>query len=232
MIALVLQARLDSKRLPGKSLLPLEGRPLIFRTMEALAYVPADIRVLACPEDCAEEFKPLAEEAGFELLTGPKDDVLKRYCLAIRRYLPDRIIRATGDNPFVFADAADSLNREAQELQADYAGYQGLPHGSGVETVDSEALLKADREADSPADREHVCPYLYNNPDLFYLHRPLAPKTWQGLGMRTTVDTEEDYDRAQILYSALSRMSSGPERYMGEFIIDRYRNIIRKLPSA
>ena len=174
-LAVVLQARVDSSRLPGKSLLPLGGRPLVFRVMEALNYIPANLRLLACPEDCADAFGPLASEAGFVLFTGPKDDVLWRYCLAIRRFKIDRVIRATGDNPFVFADAAAALNAEAMTLNADYAGYSGLPPGAGIESVDAAALLRAGTEAAAPFEREHVCPYLYGHPELFLLHRPLAP---------------------------------------------------------
>ena len=93
MTILVLQARLDSTRLEKKCLLPLGGRPLIFRTMEALGTTNCDAKVLACPQDCVETFSPLASEAGFEIVPGPKDDVLARYCNAIRRFKADRRIR-------------------------------------------------------------------------------------------------------------------------------------------
>jgi len=206
--AVILQARLDSRRLPRKCLLPLGGRPLILRVMEALNHVHAAVRALACPEDCAADFAPLAEEAGFVLVTGPKDDVLARYALAIRRLHPDRVIRATGDNPFVFADAANALDAEAAALGADYAGYAGLPYGAGVESVAAEALLRADREARDLYDREHVCPYLYTHPEIFRLHRPLAPRPWQAPELRLTVDTPEDYQRAQARYAAEARSRS------------------------
>jgi len=131
MTGIVLQARLDSSRLPEKSLLPLGGRPLILRVMEALNKVPAELRVLACPGDSVAAFGPLAAEAGFSLFGGPKDDVLKRYCLAIQKFGMDNVIRATGDNPFVFADAAAEIVAQAIALGADYAGYGGLPVGGG-----------------------------------------------------------------------------------------------------
>jgi spore coat polysaccharide biosynthesis protein SpsF len=216
--ALVLQARLDSSRLPGKALLPLGGRPLIFRVMEALKQVRADIRILASPEDCALSFGPLAEEAGFFFLAGPKEDVLGRYCLAIRRFGIDRLIRATGDNPFVFADAAEAINAEAASLDADYAAYSGLPYGAGVESAAAAALLRAGKEAEALYDREHVCPYLYNHPEFFLLHRPLAPQRWRGPSLRLTVDTEGDYRQAAALYDALDR---GPAqtRYQGSSIV-------------
>ena len=218
MTALVLQARLDSSRLPGKSLLPLGGRPLIFRVMQALSALPCQAKILACPDDAVSSFAPLAEEAGFTLVSGPKDDVLARFCIAIRRSSAERIIRATGDNPFVFVDAAAALNEEALERGADYAGYSGLPYGAGVEAVSARALLRAEREAREPPEREHVCPYLYGHGELFHLHRPLAPRRWQGSTLNISIDTTEDYERARALYEALLPLPPS-DRNLGEHII-------------
>jgi spore coat polysaccharide biosynthesis protein SpsF len=192
--------------------------------MEALSRLPWEPKVLACPEACAAAFAPLAAAAGYELLPGPGEDVLARYALAIRRFGADRIIRATGDNPFVFADAAAALEREAAALGADYGGYSGLPYGAGTESVAAGALLRAEQEAASPPEREHVCPYLYGHPELFRLHRPLAPLPWQGPDIRLTVDTREDYERAQILYQALSGISP-EERSKGAVIIGAYKKL-------
>ncbi|MDR1445403.1 MAG: NTP transferase domain-containing protein [Treponema sp.] len=224
MTAVILQARLDSSRLPGKALLPLGGKPLLFRVMEALKTIPAGIHVLASPEDCRREFGKIAEEAGFVFFAGPKDDVLLRYCMAIRRYGVKRVIRATGDNPFVFADAARILNTEAAALKASYSGYAGLPYGAGVESADAESLLRAEAEASLPAEREHVCPYLYNHPELFSLHRPPAPLRWQGPDIRITVDTQADYECAQILHDALSSLPA-EERFRGEAVIAAYKRM-------
>jgi spore coat polysaccharide biosynthesis protein SpsF len=228
-LGIVLQARLDSTRLPGKALKDLHGEPMIYRVMEALNRAPADVRILACPEDCIEPFGALAKRAGFELCAGPKDDVLSRYCVAIRRFALDRVIRATGDNPFVFADAAGILNAEAEILDADYAGYTDLPYGAGVESVKGEALLRAEKEAEGVRLREHVCPYLYEHPELFTIHRPLPPPVWRGPDIRLTVDTAEDLDRAVLLYGALSQFEE--ERYRGGEIISAYRRMEASFPS-
>jgi len=222
--ALVLQVRLDSSRLSGKALLPIGGRPIVFRVMEALAFLPCEKKILACPEDSAAAFAPLAEEAGFVLVPGPKEDVLARYCIAIRKAGADRVIRATADNPFVFVDAAGAIESEAAALGADYAGYFGLPVGAGVESVASEALLRAEKEAKAPEEREHVCPYLYRHPELFRLHRPLAPRRWQGPEYRITVDTKEDYERAVSLYERFSFLPL-EKRNMGENVISAYGSL-------
>jgi len=225
MTAIILQARLDSSRLPEKALFPLGGKPLVFRVMEALNNILADLRILACPQDSLSAFTPPAAEAGFEIFAGPKDDVLERYCQVIRHFKVKRIIRATGDNPFVFTDAASAINAEAMALNADYAGYSGLPLGAGVESAYAASLLRGGSESSSSFDREHVCPYLYNHPELFSLHRPLAPLRWQGSNIRLTVDTQEDFDRAVVLYDALK---NEPLRYHGFTIIKKYAETFKK----
>jgi len=216
MTGIILQARLDSTRLPGKAMLPLDGKPLVYRVMEALNHIPANIRIIACPEDAFSSFKPLAQEAGFHIFHGPKEDVLERYCQVVRQFSITRIIRATGDNPFVFTDAASFINSEAISLNADYAGYSGLPCGAGVESVSGSALLHAAEEAASSYEREHVCPYLYNHGEKFLLHRPLAPFHWQGRDLRLTIDTQEDYEKAVQLYDMLK---NEPCRYDGAVIL-------------
>jgi spore coat polysaccharide biosynthesis protein SpsF len=230
MTALVLQARLDSSRLPSKALLPVAGEPLLLRVMEALAQIEADERVLACPADCARAFLPLAERAAFRMVVGSKEDVLARYGAAIRETGADRVIRATGDNPFVFADAASFLAAEAAALDADYAAYASLPYGAGVEIVASEALLRAEREAALPFEREHVCPFLYAHPELFSLHRPLAPERWRGSALRVTVDTPDDYARAQRLYGRLAACGE-TSPCSGERIIAAYRAEFLGVPA-
>jgi spore coat polysaccharide biosynthesis protein SpsF len=211
-MALMLQARLDSSRLPGKALLPLGGVPMIRRVMSVLRRVPAELHLLLCPADSVEAFTPLAALEGFTVFPGPKEDVLERFCLAIRRYSPAWVIRATGDNPFVYADAARAIAEETAAAGADYGAYQGLPYGAGVEAVSAAALLRAGNEACLPAEREHVCPYLYGHPEIFRLHRPAAPPQWYAPDLRLTVDTPEDYEQA-------CRLAEAVEQWTGEGII-------------
>jgi spore coat polysaccharide biosynthesis protein SpsF len=222
MTAVILQARLDSSRLPGKALLLLDAKPLVFRVMEALNEIPSDLKILACPDDSLSAFTPLAKECGFEIFAGPKEDVLERYCQVIKHFNITHLIRATGDNPFVFTDAACAIYAEGLALKADYSGYSGLPVGAGVESVSAAALLRAENEAASPYDREHVCPYLYTHSEIFKLHRPLAPLRWQSPDIRITVDTQEDFDRALALYAALK---DKPLRYHGPTIISVYKKL-------
>jgi len=210
MTAIILQARLDSTRLPRKALLDLAGKPVIVRVMESLARVPADLRVLACDFNSVRELSPLAESCGFICIGGPKEDVLERFCKVVRETGTTVVLRATGDNPFLFSEAAvASLKRfatlAARDVPADYFTYSGLPHGSGIEVFSGPRLLEAASGNDSSYDREHVGPAFYNHADRFVCIREPAPGQWYQPSLRTTIDTPEDYDRARVMARHLIR---------------------------
>ena len=201
MTALFLQCRLDSSRLPRKALKPLGGIPLIERVMEALLPVHAAPRVLLTTEDSADELAPLAQKQGFELFTGPKEDVLARFLMAAAFYGADQIIRATGDNPFVSALLANRLLEDHLRKKADYSGFVGMPLGTGVEILRTEALIRAAKETDEAFDHEHVAPYLYNHPDRFVINRPDISGKY-GFGQeKISVDTAEDLALAEKILS-------------------------------
>jgi len=214
MNCVVVQARLDSTRLPKKALLDLRGKPVILRVMENLRRIHADIHVLACDEASEHALAPFAEAAGFRCIAGPKEDVLERFCLVVRKTGADTILRATGDNPFLLIDAAQqSLVRFHALAQngagVDYFTYAGLPHGCGVEVLSARALLKAAVLTQSTYEHEHVGPALYNHPDSFRVAREQAPSVWYRPEMRTTIDTRDDYERALLAADYLGRNASG-----------------------
>ncbi len=209
MTAVILQARLDSTRLPGKALLDLRGKPVIARVMESLSRVPAESRVLACDEASYASLLPIAREAGFSCVAGPKEDVLARYCVAARSVGASVIVRATGDNPFVFHEAASAALARFQEIRAagrrcDFFAYTHMPHGAGVEIIDAASLLEAASLTDSPYDREHVGPSLYLHQDRFACSFEPAPRRWYLPRARVTIDTADDYERALAMDAFLS----------------------------
>ena len=205
MTGVFLQVRLDSTRLPKKALLPLGEKTVVEHAMRALSLVEADSYVVLTDEESAEELYPYVRDENFELFVGSKEDVLKRYADAAREYGCGRVVRATGDNPLVSAEAARRICALHEESSADYSGFRGLPLGTGIECVETQALFEAEHEAGSRHEREHVCPYIYEHPDRFIVNRPQAPSEYHFPEGRVTLDTKEDYKRLEELYEQLYR---------------------------
>ena len=198
--ALVVQCRLSSSRLPQKALKNLGGRECLCWTLDAMKKVPAARYFLACDFDSKSALEPIAKKCGWEIFAGSRDDVLGRFCSLIESELSDcdLIVRATGDNPFLFWEAAELSIKEFQEkyFEADYFTFSGLPHGSGVELFKAASLLKARSMTDSAYDHEHVGPALYKHQETFKCVFAPAPKEFNFPELRTTIDTFADYKRA------------------------------------
>jgi len=204
-LAIGLQVRLDSVRLPRKALLPLAGKALIEHAMDALRLVTGADCYLLTDEQSAEILEPLASPFDFAILPGPAEDVLRRYAMMAEKSGAEILVRATGDNPLV----SPKMTRKAIELLltsgADLAAFDNLPLGVGVEVLRAKAIERANKEAVARDEREHVTLYLYRHPDRFRIDRRPAPPYASMPEGRVTLDTEEDYSLISELYRRIYR---------------------------
>jgi spore coat polysaccharide biosynthesis protein SpsF len=213
----VVQMRLDSTRLPRKALLPLGPGNLASAVLRRLRHLKVDDYILACDTESASTMEDIAAPWGFTVFAGSREDVLDRYIKAAENFGLDRLVRATGDNPLVSAELAGQLLTivDALELQGDrpvdYAGHVGMPLGMGVELVRLSSLHKAASQSRDPYDHEHVCPYLYRNPELFRLELFDCPSGYGLPEARLTVDTEEDYRMMKDIFGCLGPDPSDAE---------------------
>ncbi|UTC61250.1 methyltransferase domain-containing protein [Treponema sp. OMZ 787] len=209
--AVIVQARLSSKRLVRKALLDLGDKPILYRVLDSVRELPVEHFILACDTNSKKEFQPIAESLGYLCVDGSEEDVLKRFCDAVEfvnskfsKTPLKAIIRVTADNPFLFVQAAEASIRRYFELgEPDYFTYTGLPHGSGIEIIKADSLLKAASETDDEYAHEHVSPAIYGHPDKYRCVRETAPPAWYYPELRTTVDTAEDYEKAKEIYKYL-----------------------------
>ena len=189
---IVLQARFASRRLPGKALPLLGGRPILARCLDRLrdgSAAPVVLATTTNPEDDA--LASLARREGVAVVRGPEEDVLHRFVLAATRFGATYVVRATGDNPAVDIDAPRRVLKTLVETGADYVVESGLPYGCCVEAIAVDALEKADAMATSKDDREDVTP-LIRRDRLFRAIQVPAPSELCRLRLRLTVDSLQD----------------------------------------
>ena len=197
MIVGVIQARLGSKRLPGKVLAEIGGRPLIEWTMAAVRPV-VDRMVVAIPRGVEND--PLAAFLCGKVVVhrGLADDVLARCWDAVAPYAPDIVLRQTADNPFCLTEVM--RGQIARIGQYDYVGIAGWPLGIAGEAMTFAALTEAYWNAVTDYDREHVTPYIYHHPERFHI----APSP------SFTVDTAQELEAARNSPEARVRSAAGP----------------------
>lgn len=214
--AFVLQARAGSTRLPRKVLRPFDGeRTILDVLLDRLKRNAAGLPlVLATTEDASDDaIEALAGRHGVACHRGPTDDVLARFIGAAEAERLDGVVRVCADNPFLDLGLADALVAAGQERDADYVGYampDGTPairthYGFFAEWATAAALRRAHAlTAATPAAREHVTLPLYEPPGRFAVrYLPVPAGVAARPDVRLTVDTPEDFARAQELYGLL-----------------------------
>lgn len=200
-VVAIVQARMASQRLPGKVLLDLGGQPVLSwvvrRAQRAKGIDQVAVATSVAVED--DVIAAFCKEQGFICVRGNLHDVLDRYMQAANETDAEVIIRLTGDCPLIdphmlannlhtFLATDPPLDFAANRLPAE----RTIPVGLDAEFCTRAALEIAWREAQKPHQREHVMPFLYENPERFnILHIKHSPDYGH---LRWTVDTPEDLE--------------------------------------
>lgn len=207
-VELFVQARMGSTRLPGKVLLPVLEKPLLFYLVERLQRVTGiDACVIVTsyhPRD--DVIEAYCKEHKIACFRGPEEDVLTRYYEAAKKRNPDAIVRVTADCPLIDPEGIDAVITayKKSDPAIDYASNcleRTYPRGMDVEIFSLKALEKAFKEAVEAQEREHVTLYFYRHPELFRLQN--IRNSSDESRFRLTVDTEEDYRLIRLLIEHL-----------------------------
>ena len=170
----IVQARMGSRRLPGKVLALLGGSPVIWHVITRAAQGRTVDQVVVATSDQPgdDQISGWCEAEGLRCVRGPEADVLSRYALAAEASAADVVVRVTADCPLLSPAVLDLVVDARAAAGADYASNtlaRGFPHGLDVECLTRAALDSAAAEALDPEEREHVTPFVYNRPDRFHL---------------------------------------------------------------
>lgn len=192
-VIVVLQARTASRRLPGKALQIVSGRPLIAHCVERLRAASVGRVVLATTSARSDDvLAGLAADMGVDVVRGSESDVLARFVEVLRQFPAEIVLRATGDNPAVDVDSPKRVVRALETASADYVVESDLPYGAAVEAVRRDALLQAHAVVHDDDDREHVTTWIKRHPEQFRVRWVPAPPPVRRPDLRLTVDTAVD----------------------------------------
>jgi len=207
-IRAILQARLNSSRLPAKMLLPVGDMPLIRLCAERAANKGHGVLVAISDEQTDDLLATELERCGIKYTRGPLNDVLSRFLLAsMDMDDTDTIVRLTGDNPVVDGDFINRLIEFHSSHEHFYtrtlSPQDGLPYGLSAEVFNLGELRKLGQRQDlTPADREHVTAY-WTRHNQFRLYKSPIDKDLSHL--RVTIDTFDDYTAIAKLFNHVKK---------------------------
>lgn len=200
-VRVVVQARMTSTRLPGKSLLPIGGFPLTVLVLRRASSTGFETVLATSDEESDDELARVVERSGFRVFRGSRLDVLDRFLTATADLDDDDIaVRLTADNPVPDGDLIDAVVDDLSAGVDDYRyiDQRSVPYGLSVEAFRVRALRAAADSADAD-DREHVTSWIRRSRPA----APFLPTLPEGIsdGLRCTVDVVEDYTAMEGIFA-------------------------------
>jgi spore coat polysaccharide biosynthesis protein SpsF len=203
-IVAIVQARMGSSRLPRKVMRDLGGASVLDRVLNRLgrSRLIQESLVATTVEPADDAIVEHCERTGRKVFRGSEQDVLDRYHRAAKHFEADVVVRVTSDCPVIDAEVTDATIRAFLDRRVDYASnirVRTYPRGLDIEVMTLQALERAWRESSKPYQREHVTPYIYENPGEFKLHG--IENDADCSQHRWTVDTPDDLQLLQAIYA-------------------------------
>jgi spore coat polysaccharide biosynthesis protein SpsF len=208
----IIQARMGSTRLPGKSLVNIAGEPLIKRVLDSVKGIDGIGRIVLATTILEEdtELADFGAGEGVDVFRGDPADVLDRYYSASLKYSADPVIRICADSPIIAAGFAAAMLKRHIELGSGYTcGVGILPLGPVPVIISFAALETANREAVSNHHREHIVPYILENRDRFSVCEIESPKELK-YPYRLTIDEDADLRMFNTLYAEFEAQGLEP----------------------
>jgi len=205
-IVAIIQARMSSSRLPGKIMLDLAGKPVLWHVFHRLkkSKMITQIILATTTDSCDDVLEDYALEHGIEVIRGSRDNVLARFELAVDKYDPDYLIRITSDCPMLDAKVIDQLTEALIENDGDFVGWSpdAITLHGGFEPVSRRLFqLIVDEGSNNPVAQEHVIGYLNVNPNLGKFIGIPAPPHHVFEHARLWLDTPADLELLRTLYA-------------------------------
>ena len=240
-VVLIIQARMGSKRLPGKSMLDLAGKPLVSRIIERVKRCKKiDEIVLAIPN--TKENKILLEIAKVNEISfyeGSENNLLERYFKAAVMNSANYVVRLPADNAVPEPNEIDkiiahhlSLNRRGFSSNLSSFFNSGYPDGIGAEIFDFSLLSEVYHKEKNLELQEHIHLNFFDysnekpkDPKWCPISTLNCPSEYRRPELVLDINTYSQYKFIKDLYNYLYKKK--PE-FTIEDIIDWYDNVYKK----
>ena len=194
-IVAIIACRMGSSRLPGKTTLPVLGKPMIERMIERVRHSMYLEEIVIATTDLPEDdmLAEFAQQINVGCFRGSADDVLGRIHAAAGTLDAGLIVELLGDNPLVHADLIDDVIDFYRAGELDYAAsvtteyphagadVQKFPIGIRVQVFPPTVLERCEKLAQDAYHRENSTTYICEHPEQFRLGYFEAREKWNTL---------------------------------------------------
>jgi spore coat polysaccharide biosynthesis protein SpsF len=231
-LAVIIQARMFSTRLPGKVMLPVNGEPLLAAMVRRVRGVNTPFEVCVAttvnPED--DEIARTCSLFDIPVHRGHPTDLLERLYSAARELRVDAVAKIPSSCPLVDSAAIQRVLTKYCESADEYDYVSNLhpatyPDGNDVEVMSFDVLEMAHTHAKRAYDRQYVTPFIWERPEIFRLGNVLwGLRRDYSMTHRFALEYIEDYSFIRRVFEEIGGSKA-------EFGIDDILELIARKPD-
>lgn len=203
-IVAIVEARMGATRLPGKTLMKIEGKPLLEILLERIKSSDLLDEIIVATTTNKEDdvIVDFCKKQDYKFFIGSEEDVLDRVLNAAKMFKGDIIIELTADCPLVDAELVDKMVKFYFKGEYDFISTintdtsppgRTFPVGYDLRIFSTKILEEIDRLTKDPYDRENVSSYIFNHPEKYKLGIFKAENKLRDPTIRLTIDYKEDF---------------------------------------
>ncbi len=196
-LGIIIQARMESTRLPGKVYKKILDKHLLEHVILRVKKAKSAKKIIVAIPDTKKSaiLLPLIKKNKADFYLGSLDNVLDRYIKAAEKFKLDTVVRITADCPLIDPVLIDEIVKKYLnfENKLDFLFIKDYPFGLGdIEVISTEALKKIAQLTKNPFHFEHVVSFISERPDLFNIKVERAPSELSRPNFRVCVDEPKD----------------------------------------
>ena len=204
-VVVVIQARSNSSRLPGKALLQVSQIPMVILAAKRASNTGLKIIVATSSESSDDELVELLKINKVAYFRGDLDSPLKRIVNALNKYSEETVVvRLTADNVFPDGELINLVVQSFIYSGCDYMlcnGVEsGIPYGVSVEVTKLTYFREALACAKASYDHEHATQYILRKYGVIYFSK------YQSLGYGAYSSTVDDWDDYQKIIKVFEKV--------------------------
>ena len=207
-IGILIQARMNSSRLPEKVMYKVGGKPMLLYLIESMRQCSGldEVAVATSVESSDDAIMEFCIKRDIVWFRGSLNDVAQRLLKAADWLKLDAFVRVSGDSPLLdyrLIDHAveifksDKLDLVTNILKRSY------PKGQSVEVLDASTYHRAYSLMSTGREKEHVTLHYYNNLDRYSVQNFESGEDFGRIQL--SVDTPEDAQRFESVVQSFEK---------------------------
>ena len=207
-MAIIIFARLNSKRLPKKVLEKIGDKPLLFHIIDRIkkkSKFKLPIIVATSNRKSDDKIENFCKKKRIKIYRGKLNNVYKRSVDCFKKFSLGSFVRVCADRPFFDVSLMDQMISKFKNSNFDIVSNQLIrtyPKGLGCEVAKTNIFFKIEKHKLTKEYKEHIFNYFYQNSKKYKIYNFSLSKKYTDLKNQDfSINNKKDLIRINNIYN-------------------------------